>query len=76
MVSLVLLSMFAGIGLWWTRGRVAGALGVVGAAYFGVLDVWEQGLSTLALMGVAVVCTVWSECRSEYGVRGVIVCSA
>ncbi len=48
----------AGLGLWWTRGRAAGLLGVAGASYFGVLDVWEQGLSTLSLMGVAVTCAV------------------
>ena len=46
---------FAGLGLWWTRGRVAGLLGVVGASYFGMLSVWDEGLSTLALMGVAVI---------------------
>lgn len=46
--------VFAGIGLWWTCGRVAAVLGAVGATYFGVLDVWEEGLATLALMGVAV----------------------
>jgi glycine betaine/proline transport system permease protein len=46
---------FAGLGLWWTRGRVAGLLGVVGASYFGLLGVWDEGLTTLALMGVAVV---------------------
>ncbi len=47
--------VFAGLGLWWTRGRAAGVLGVIGVSYFGVLGVWEEGLSTLALMGVAVV---------------------
>lgn len=49
---------FAAVGLWWTHGRVAGLLGAAGAAYFGVIGIWEQGLSTLALMGVAVSCTV------------------
>ncbi|WP_395161089.1 ABC transporter permease, partial [Ilumatobacter sp.] len=46
---------FAGLGLWWTRGRRAGLVGAVGASYFGVVDVWDEALSTLSLMSVAVI---------------------
>lgn len=47
--------VFAGLGLWWTLGRAAGVVGALGVLYFGVLELWEEGLSTLALMGAAVV---------------------
>ncbi|MEM8923526.1 MAG: ABC transporter permease subunit [Actinomycetota bacterium] len=50
--------IWAGIGLWWTRGRSAGALAVVGALYFGIVEVWDEGLETLALMSVAVIVAV------------------
>jgi len=46
---------FAGLGLWWTRGRRAGLVGAVGASYFGVVQVWDEALSTLSLMSVAVI---------------------
>ncbi|WP_419926606.1 ABC transporter permease [Candidatus Poriferisocius sp.] len=46
--------LFTGIGLWWTRGRVAGALGLAGVALIGVVDLWEESFATLALMGVSV----------------------
>ena len=49
---------FAGIGLWWTRGRVAGVFGALGVLYFGVLGVWDEGLNTLALMSVAVIIAI------------------
>ena len=44
-----------GVGLWWARGRVAGALGFAGIWVTGMLELWEEGLSTLALMSVAVI---------------------
>lgn len=46
--------VFTGIGLWWTRGRAAGALGLASVALIGVVDLWEESFSTLALMGVSV----------------------
>ncbi len=46
--------LFTGLGLWWTRGRVAGALGLAGVALTGIVDLWEESFATLALMGVSV----------------------
>ena len=46
--------LFTGLGLWWTRGRAAGALGLAGVALIGVVDLWEESFATLALMGVSV----------------------
>ena len=43
-----------GIGLWWTRGRMAGALGLASVALIGVVDLWQESFATLALMGVSV----------------------
>ncbi len=43
-----------GLGLWWTRGRVAGVMGAAGVMVIGIFDLWEQGFATLALMGVSV----------------------
>lgn len=50
--------LWAGLGLWWVKGRVAGVLAVLGVAYFGVVEVWEDGLDTLSLMSVAVLLAV------------------
>ena len=46
--------LFTGLGLWWTRGRVAGVLGLAGVALIGVVGLWEESFATLALMGVSV----------------------
>ena len=46
--------LFTGVGLWWTRGRVAGVLGLASVALIGVIDLWEESFATLALMGVSV----------------------
>ncbi|MYB45735.1 MAG: ABC transporter permease subunit [Acidimicrobiia bacterium] len=46
--------LFTGLGLWWTRGRVAGVLGLAGVALIGVVGLWEEAFATLALMGVSV----------------------
>ena len=46
--------LFTGIGLWWTRGRVAGVLGLASVTLIGVIDLWEESFATLALMGVSV----------------------
>ncbi|MDE0580724.1 MAG: ABC transporter permease subunit [bacterium] len=46
--------LFTGVGLWWTRGRVAGALGLASVTLIGVIDLWEESFATLALMGVSV----------------------
>ncbi len=46
--------LFTGLGLWWTRGRVAGALGLAGVTLIGVLGLWNEAFATLALMGVSV----------------------
>ena len=46
--------LFTGIGLWWTRGRVAAVLGLASVALIGVVDLWEESFATLALMGVSV----------------------
>ena len=46
--------LITGLGLWWTRGRVAGALGLASVALIGVVDLWEESFATLALMGVSV----------------------
>ena len=46
--------LFTGLGLWWTRGRVAGVLGLASVALIGVVDLWEESFATLALMGVSV----------------------
>ncbi len=49
------LLLAAGIAMWWTRGRVAGLLAIAGVAFFGIVEVWDEGLETLALMVVAVI---------------------
>jgi len=46
--------VFAGLGLWWVNGRRAGALAAVAVLYFGIVEIWEDSLDTLALMAVAV----------------------
>ena len=46
--------LFTGVGLWWTRGRVAGVLGLASVSLIGVIDLWEESFATLALMGVSV----------------------
>ena len=46
--------LFTGVGLWWTRGRVAGVLGLASVTLIGVIDLWEESFATLALMGVSV----------------------
>ena len=46
--------LFTGLGLWWTRGRVAGVLGLAGVTLIGVVGLWEESFATLALMGVSV----------------------
>ena len=46
--------LFTGLGLWWTRGRIAGALGLAGVTLIGVVGLWEEAFATLALMGVSV----------------------
>ncbi len=46
--------LFTGLGLWWTRGRVAGVLGLAGVALIGVVGLWEESFATLSLMGVSV----------------------
>ena len=46
--------LFTGLGLWWTRGRLAGGLGLAGVALIGVLGLWNEAFATLALMGVSV----------------------
>ncbi len=43
-----------GVGLWWTRGRVAGVLGLASVSLIGIIDLWEESFATLALMGVSV----------------------
>ncbi|MEZ5341513.1 MAG: ABC transporter permease subunit [Acidimicrobiales bacterium] len=49
---------WAGLGLWWVRGRVAGVIGALAVLYFGVVGVWTDGLDTLALMSVSVVIAI------------------
>ena len=46
--------LFTGLGLWWTRGRVAGVLGLAGVTLIGVVGLWEESFATLSLMGVSV----------------------
>lgn len=46
--------LWAGLGLWWVRGAVAGVLAAGAVAAFGLLELWEEGLDTLALMSIAV----------------------
>ena len=46
--------LFTGLGLWWTRGRAAGVMGLASVALIGVVDLWEESFATLALMGVSV----------------------
>ena len=46
--------IFAGLGLWWTRGRRAGMAAVAGVVVIGVFQVWDEGLATLALMATSV----------------------
>ncbi len=46
--------LLSGLGLWWTRGRLAGLMGFAGVGLIGVVDLWDEGLATLALMGVSV----------------------
>ena len=46
--------LFTGVGLWWTRGRVAGVLGLASVTLIGVIDLWQESFATLALMGVSV----------------------
>ena len=46
--------LFTGLGLWWTRGRLAGGLGLAGVTLIGVLGLWNEAFATLALMGVSV----------------------
>ncbi len=46
--------LFTGLGLWWTRGRLAGALGLAGVTLIGVVGLWEEAFATLSLMGVSV----------------------
>lgn len=50
--------LLTGLGLWWTRGRVAGALGLASVTMIGVIDLWEESFATLALMGVSVLISV------------------
>ena len=50
--------LFTGLGLWWTRGRFAGALGLAGVALIGVVDLWAESFATLALMSVSVLISV------------------
>ncbi len=46
--------LITGVGLWWTRGRVAGVLGLASVSLIGIIDLWEESFATLALMGVSV----------------------
>ncbi len=46
--------LLTGLGLWWTRGRVAGLLGLAGVTLIGVVGLWEESFATLSLMGVSV----------------------
>ena len=50
--------LFTGLGLWWTRGRIAGALGFASVALIGVVDLWAESFATLALMSVSVLISV------------------
>ena len=50
--------LFTGLGLWWTRGRIAGALGLASVALIGVVDLWAESFATLALMSVSVLISV------------------
>ncbi|MCY4434470.1 MAG: ABC transporter permease subunit, partial [bacterium] len=50
--------LVTGLGLWWTRGRFAGALGLAGVALIGVIDLWAESFATLALMSVSVLISV------------------
>ena len=46
--------LITGVGLGWTRGRVAGVLGLASVGLIGIIDLWEESFATLALMGVSV----------------------
>ncbi len=50
--------LVTGLGLWWTRGRFAGALGLTSVALIGVIDLWAESFATLALMSVSVLISV------------------
>ena len=50
--------LFTGLGLWWARGRFAGALGLASVALIGVVDLWAESFATLALMSVSVLISV------------------
>lgn len=50
--------VLAGLGMWWVRGRRAGLLAAVAVIFFGLFDVWDEGIETLALMSVAVVASM------------------
>ncbi len=50
--------LVTGLGLWWTRGRFAGALGLASVALIGVIDLWAESFATLALMSVSVLISV------------------
>ena len=50
--------LVTGLGLWWTRGRFAGALGLASVALIGVVDLWAESFATLALMSVSVLISV------------------
>ena len=50
--------LLTGIGLWWTRGRFVGALGLASVTLIGVIDLWEESFATLALMGVSVLIAI------------------
>ncbi len=46
------------LGMWWVRGPVAGVFAAVAVTYFGLVEVWDEAIETLALMGVAVTLSV------------------
>ncbi len=48
----------AWLGMWWVRGAAAGALAAGAVTGFGLVEVWDEGIQTLALMGVAVLLSV------------------
>jgi len=48
----------AGLAMWWVRGLAAGALAAASVVGFGLVEVWDEGIQTLALMGVAVLLSV------------------